>query len=152
MNQNCLCPNATANIKGGKSTPDISGQVSFYQKRNHVLIKANISGLPCAHSGFFGFHIHEGKSCSGEGFEGTANHYNPTNAPHPYHDGDLPPLMLCNGGACMVVATDRFSIKDIIGRTVVIHSMPDDFNTQPSGNAGAKIACGVITIRTSPSA
>jgi Cu-Zn family superoxide dismutase len=44
----------------------------------------------------------------------------------------------------MTVATNRFRVKDIIGRTVIIHNMPDDFTTQPSGNAGMKIACGVI--------
>lgn len=144
MNQNCICPQASAKIKGGGAAPCISGQVDFYQKRNHVLVEASISGLPSTASGFFGFHIHGGKSCSGADFEGTANHYNPTNTSHPSHAGDLPPLMLCNGGAYFVVATDRFSVKDIIGRTVVIHSMPDDFNSQPSGNAGTKIACGVI--------
>lgn len=52
--------------------------------------------------------------------------------------------MLYNGGAYMNVATDRISVKDIIGRAVVIHSMPDDFTSQPSGNAGNKIACGAI--------
>ena len=45
----------------------------------------------------------------------------------------------------MTVFTDRFTVDDAIGKTVVIHSEPDDFRTQPSGNAGTKIACGVIT-------
>lgn len=47
----------------------------------------------------------------------------------------------------MYVLTDRFRVRDIIGRTVVIHSGPDDFHTQPAGNAGEKIACGVIRMR-----
>lgn len=77
-------------------------------------------------------------------FSDTGNHYNPTEAPHPSHSGDLPPLMLCNGGVCQSVTTNRFKVQDIIGRTVIIHNMPDDFSSQPSGNAGIKIACGVI--------
>lgn len=63
---------------------------------------------------------------------------------HPDHAGDLPPLMRSNGNAFSAVVTDRFTPSDIVGRTVVIHSNPDDFSTQPSGNAGKKIACGVI--------
>lgn len=144
MNNSILCPNATANIKGGKEALKLSGKVKFYQKRNCVLIEANITGLPPTETGFFGFHIHGGEACSGTSFSATGSHYNPANAPHPSHAGDLPPLMLCNGGACMSVTTDRFCLEDIIGKTVVIHSMPDDFHSQPAGNAGAKIACGVI--------
>ena len=63
---------------------------------------------------------------------------------HPKHAGDLPPLMGCQGNAYLAVKTDRFIVHDIIGKTVVIHSDPDDFHTQPAGNAGKKIACGVI--------
>ncbi len=137
-------PYAIANIKGGEQAPHLLGQVRFYQREKYVLISANIKGLPPSDSGFFGFHIHEGKGCTGADFSDTGSHYNPTDAPHPAHAGDLPPLMLCNGGACQTVATDHFCVADVIGRTVVIHSMPDDFNSQPSGNAGTKIACGVI--------
>ena len=53
-------------------------------------------------------------------------------------------LLLCGGGAYLAVLTDRFSVADVLGRTVVIHSGADDFHTQPAGNAGTKIACGVI--------
>ena len=144
MNKTNAFPTAIANIQGGKDYPELSGQVKFYQKRNAVLIVADIRGLPKTPTGFFGFHIHEGHSCGGKDFAETKGHYNPTGAPHPAHAGDLPPLMLCNGGAYFSVATDRFNVRDIIGRTVVIHAMPDDFNSQPSGNAGMKIGCGVI--------
>lgn len=144
MTQALCRPDAIAYIKGGKQATALCGKVEFYQKKSCVLISINIKGLPSASGGFFGFHIHEGQSCSGSNFSDTGNHYNPTEAPHPSHSGDLPPLILCNGGACQTVATDRFKVRDIIGRTVVIHSMPDDFNSQPSGNAGTKIACGVI--------
>ena len=139
------CPDAMAEIRGGMEAPQLTGCVQFYQEKGCVLIVARISGLPReSETGFFGFHIHEGENCSGIDFSGTGSHYNPTNQPHPKHAGDLPPLMECCADAYLSVKTDRFSVKDIIGRTVVIHSDPDDFHSQPAGNAGKKIACGVI--------
>ena len=109
------------------------------------MVVVNISGLPLGNeSGFFALHIHQGGDCGGEDFAHTKGHYNPAQAPHPQHAGDLPPLLLCQGGAFLAVRTGRFSVGDIIGRTVVIHSGPDDFNSQPAGNAVTKIACGVI--------
>ena len=139
-----FCPIATARIYGGKTVPNLHGRVNFYELQHSVLVEINVQGLPESKTGFFGFHIHEGKSCSGTDFSDTGSHYNPEGKPHPSHAGDFPPLLLCNGCAYQSFATDRIKIKDIIGRTVVIHSNPDDFTTQPTGNAGIKIACGVI--------
>ena len=119
--------------------------LNTFETETAVQITAEITGLP--QTGFFGFHIHEGKSCGGTKFSETGSHYNPQNTAHPEHAGDLPPLLWCRGNAYLSVRTDRFSVIDIIGRTVVIHSDPDDFHTQPAGNAGKKIACGVIRKR-----
>ena len=138
-------PDAVAYVRGGADAPNINGQVRFYQEPRSVRVEADIAGLPKdSETGFFGFHIHEGNSCAGTGFPQTGNHYNPDATTHPRHAGDLPPLMMQQGRAQMTVRTDRFRVQDIIGRTVVIHSNPDDFTTQPTGNAGTKIACGVI--------
>ncbi len=137
-------PQAIALIYGEKATRSILGSVKFYQKRNCVLVVADINGLPHTSTGFFGFHIHEGTDCGGNDFLNSKSHYNPKNTPHPEHAGDLPPLMLCGNRAHLSVLSDRFSLSDIIGRTVIIHDMADDFTTQPSGNAGQKIACGII--------
>ena len=138
-------PDAVAWIVGGEETPQLSGCVRFYQENGYVLIVADVSGLPKAsETGFFGFHIHQGRDCSGVGFPGTEGHYNPTEQIHPKHAGDLPPLLECKGNAYLSVKTDRFCVDEIIGRTAVIHSNPDDFHSQPAGNAGKKIACGVI--------
>ena len=138
-------PDAVARVVGGEEAPQLSGWVQFYQENGCVLIEAKISGLPKAsETGFFGFHIHQGRDCSGAGFSRTEGHYNPLGQGHPEHAGDLPPLLWCRGAAYLSVKTDRFSVSEIIGRTVVIHSDPDDFHTQPAGNAGKKIACGVI--------
>lgn len=136
---------AVACIKGGAETPHLSGEVRFYQKRGSVLVTADIYGLPKdSATGFFALHIHEGGDCSGEGFSETGGHYNPWGKSHPSHAGDLPPLLLCGDGAHFTVQTDRFCVREVMGRTVVIHSGPDDFYSQPAGNAGKKIACGMI--------
>lgn len=145
---------AAAVIKGGAGYPDIKGTVSFTKRSKGVLVTANICGLPTG-SGkcggrVFGFHIHEGTSCTGNAddpFADTKGHYNPSKCDHPNHAGDMPPLFGCNGYAYLSFVTDRFSIDEIIGKTVVIHDMPDDFKTQPSGGSGGKIACGNVENR-----
>lgn len=136
-------PAAAACIKGRRDS-GISGTVLFYPRGKGTVIDAGIDGLPGNESGFYGFHIHEGGNCRGEGFANTGGHYNPGNCGHPMHAGDLPPLLECCGKARLVVWTERFCPAEVIGRTVVVHSQPDDFHSQPSGNAGEKIACGVI--------
>lgn len=144
-------PSAQAKIAGSVSYPDITGTVRFYQATGGVLVVAEISGLPvgagvCAPS-VFGFHIHEGSACTGNAEDPFADakvHYNPHQCPHPQHAGDLPPLFSNRGYAFMAVLTDRFSVSEIIGRTLIVHGSPDDFTTQPSGNSGKKIACGRI--------
>ena len=145
MRNDTARPDATAHISGGLEAPGLSGTVQFYQKHGGVLVVARISGLPQNDGpGFFALHIHMGGQCTGVGFSDTGSHYNPTDMPHPSHAGDLPPLLRTKGGAYLAVETDRFSVRDILGKTVVIHSGPDDFHAQPAGSAGSKIACGVI--------
>lgn len=144
MKENFSCPNAIAMIRGSEAYPNLRGQVRFSQRKCCVLVEVNVQGLPNTEPGFFGFHIHGGNSCTGDGFANTGSHYNPENTPHPSHAGDLPPLLYCRGGAYLHVLTERFRVEDILGRTVVIHNRADDFTTQPAGNAGEKIACGVI--------
>ena len=136
-------PAARAVIIGSEKYPKLRGEVLFCQQRDGVLVTARISGLPRSEAGFFGFHIHEGCSC-GDDFMKAGGHYDPEGRPHPSHAGDLPPLLSCSGSAFMTVRSDRFRVGEIIGRTVIIHADADDFHTQPSGNSGEKIACGVI--------
>ena len=140
-------PNAIACIRGGEEAPCLLGTAKLYQRRDHVLVEVCVSGLPqSSESGFFALHIHEGNNCTGEAFSATGGHYNPADRMHPMHAGDLPPLLSCGGKAYLAVRTNRFCVRDVIGRTVVIHSHPDDFQSQPAGNAGIKIACGVILL------
>lgn len=126
---------------------NIRGTVKFYPVECATLIVARIFGLPENGSGFFGLHIHEGESCGGENYAETSGHYDPDSKLHPNHAGDLPPLLSRGGRALLAVETDRINVWEIMGKTVVIHELPDDFCTQPAGNAGKKIACGVICQR-----
>jgi Cu-Zn family superoxide dismutase len=120
--------------------------VRFYQENGCVLIEAKISGLPRkSKTGFFGFHIHEGDTCTGTDFSGTGSHYNLSDQAHPKHAGDLPPLLSNDGYVWTVVYDSFLTLPMILNRSLVMHQKPDDFTTQPSGNAGEKIACGVIT-------
>ena len=144
-------PQAFSIINGSAAYPEIRGSVLFYQTEYGVLTVADISGLPspkevCTDP-VFAFHIHSGSVCAGNAqdmFADVMAHYNPNNCQHPYHAGDMPLLFGNNGYAFQVFLTDRFSVDEIINRTVIIHSRPDDFTTQPSGNSGEKIACGEI--------
>lgn len=143
-------PQARAQIKGNEKHYEINGEVLFRTTHRGVLVTAQIEGLPrgggCENP-IFGFHIHEGDMCSGNSedpFKNVGGHYNPLNCPHPYHAGDMPPLFTAGGFAYLSFLTSRFTVDEIIGRTVIIHGSPDDFTTQPSGNAGMKIACGKI--------
>lgn len=141
-------PQAAAWITGNSSHPSLSGLVKFYQTNyGGVLVEAEIFGLPNiateGSSDFYAMHIHEFGNCSNN-FDQTGMHYNPTMQEHPNHAGDMPPLMGNQGYAFSVFYDKRFTIQDIIGKSVIIHSGHDDFTTQPSGNSGEKIGCGEI--------
>lgn len=142
-------PDAVAHIKGSDAYPCITGTVKLYETCSGVLVYTEVKGLPASGLGrIFGYHIHEGEACCGDNqdpFSAALTHYNPTEQIHPYHSGDLPPLFGNHGFALSMVLTDRFSVREVIGKVIIIHDSPDDFTSQPSGNSGTKIACGVIT-------
>lgn len=137
-------PDAVACIRGGSDAPALRGTVRFYAVPGGTLVTADIRGLPENDTGFFAFHIHQGDNCGGLDFSEAGGHFDPVGQAHPLHAGDLPPLLSAGGCAFLAVKTARFLPREIIGRTVVIHAGADDFHTQPSGNAGKRIACGVI--------
>lgn len=149
-------PHAVAALRGDPAYPQLHGTVRFYQTDRGVLVATEVFGLPistarCADP-IFAFHIHAGDRCSGNAddpFADALTHYDPDDCPHPYHAGDLPSLFGNSGYAFSVVLTERFRVDEIIGRVIILHASPDDFTTQPSGNAGEKIACGRIRARTS---
>ena len=137
-------PDAIAYLRGGKDYPEIRGVVRFYQRADGGLGEVRVRGLPRTEMGFFAFHIHAGGSCAGAGFPESDGHFDPAYALHPNHAGDLPPLLGDFGRAYLQVLTGRFHVGEVLRKTVIVHAQPDDFHTQPSGNAGTKIACGVI--------
>lgn len=145
-----------AYIKGGPLAPNIYGTVTFKNVRGGTEVNAEIFGLPPyrpgndsqAPIGPFGFHLHENGSCEigdyNEPFMGAGSHWNPTNQPHGNHAGDFPVLFSNNGYSQMRFFTNRFKVEDVIGKAVIIHQNPDDYRSQPAGNAGKRLACGVI--------
>ena len=140
-------PQALANIKGDRNNSSIHGIVQFFQTNNGTLVLTEIENLPQNQTGnFFAVHIHSGDSCGEDESGNFANtpHYNPQNYTHPNHAGDLPVILSNDGTAFSAVLTNRFKVKDIIGKTIIIHDQADDFRTDPSGNSGTKIACGEI--------
>lgn len=141
-------PQALAWVQGGSSAPGISGLVKFFDTPyGGILVEAEVFGLPNRNipgsSEFYAMHIHESGDCS-DNFTKVGGHYNPQNTPHPQHAGDLLPLLSNQGYAWSAFYDKRFRVKDIIGRSVIIHSQRDDFTSQPSGDPGAMIACGRI--------
>lgn len=141
-------PGAIAWINGSEKYPDLNGAVKFYHTTyGGVLVEAEIFGLPNigfpGSSNFYAMHIHDSGDCS-DHFSHTGLHYNPRNTLHPDHAGDMPPLLGNQGYAFSVFYDKRYTIQEVIGRSVIIHEKPDDFTSQPSGNAGDKIGCGRI--------
>lgn len=144
-------PAAHAVITGDAKHPELVGHADFFSYKNGTVMMVELNGLPfdpapCA-SNIYAMHIHAVGDCSADmnmTFSGAGGHYNPTDCPHPSHAGDLPPLFGNRGYAWQAFYTERFSVKDIIGRSVIIHEKRDDFTSQPSGDAGGRIGCGVI--------
>lgn len=147
-------PHAVAVMRGSNSYPALTGVVRFYQTMYGVLVEVSVAGLPhseppCAGT-FYGFHLHDGEACgsgaagNGDPFSAALGHFNPEGCDHPHHAGDMPPLLGCKGRAYQLFLTDRLELDEVIGRTVIIHAMPDDMKTQPAGGAGERIACGLI--------
>lgn len=141
-------PAAMAWVRGGSRFPAISGLVKFFRTPfPGILVEAEFFNLPDmsvpGSSDFYAMHIHEHGDCS-DSFANAGGHYDASGSLHPNHAGDMPPLLANQGYAWMSFYDKRFTIEDISGRAVIVHQNPDDFRTQPSGNSGPMIACGVI--------
>lgn len=129
------------------------GVVSFSEVDGGVRIIADVAGLS---PGLHGFHIHEHGDCGGTDMGNAGGHWNPTNTPHggpdsppgQRHVGDLGNLDANKDGIAHYNRVDTLiSLKgkdSIIGLSVIVHADPDDLKSQPSGNSGKRIACGVI--------
>ena len=145
-------PAAVAQMKptAGNS---VAGTVRFEQSAGKVIVTASITGLKPDSE--HGFHVHEKGDCSAPDATSAGGHFNPGGKPHGHHGkverhaGDLPNLRADAAGAARVMwESDLLSVgsgaADVIGRSVVIHRDPDDYASQPAGNSGPRLACGVI--------
>jgi len=133
--------------KGSTTT----GTVTFAQRMSRVVVTAEVRGLA---PGEHGFHMHEKGDCtSGDGMS-TGGHWNPDSTPHgpqggAHHAGDMPSLVAdANGNAKASFSLEGVTVaagpKSVVGRGLIVHKDPDDYATQPTGNAGARVACAVI--------
>ncbi len=146
-------PEATATL-AARSGSMVAGTVSFTEVSDGLKIRATITGLkPGAH----GFHIHEAGDCSAPDASSAKGHFNPTTKAHghyaeaAHHGGDIPNLMAnAQGEATFGFTATGLALSgpnSVIGRSVVVHADPDDYKSQPAGNSGPRIACGVIVAR-----
>lgn len=132
---------------------NVSGTVYFKPVRNAVLVTGEVRGLkPNAEHGF---HVHEHGDCSSGDGMSAGGHFNPTGQPHGsphggmHHAGDLPSLRADASGVARFqfeapAITVGGGVTNVVGKGVIVHRDPDDFKSQPAGNAGPRLACGVI--------
>mgnify|MGYP001545787389 FL=1 len=139
-----------------KSNSNVEGEFSFTEENGQITMVASFSGLsPGEHA----IHIHEKADCSSEVGKSTGGHWNPTMEPHGkwgvaegFHKGDIGNFEADeNGNGSITFTTDQWCLgceddtKNVIGKAVIVHQGVDDFTSQPSGAAGARISCtGII--------
>jgi len=143
---------ATAKLEPTKDS-QTAGTVTFVQRGGTVRVVADISGLkPNAEHGF---HVHEKGDCSSGDGMSAGGHFNPEGVPHGSaqpsdgHAGDMPNLRAdANGNAKVAFEVSKMTVAEgkssIVGKGLIVHKDPDDYKTQPTGNAGARLACAVI--------
>jgi len=139
-----------------KSDSKVKGEVSFTDENGTIIMTGTFSGLS---EGEHAIHLHETADCSSDDGKSTGGHWNPTNEPHGkwgdatgYHKGDIGNFTAdAEGNATVAFSTDQWCIgceddnKNILAKAVIVHQGVDDFTSQPSGDAGARISCtGVI--------
>lgn len=146
-------PKAEANLES-KSGSSVTGKVTFTAHGGKVEMKVVVNGLsPGTHA----IHLHDKGDCSAADATSAGGHWNPTSENHgqwgraPFHHGDIGNLVAdAHGKAELTFSTDLWTLgdgkpTDVVGHAVVVHANQDDFTTQPTGNAGGRVACGVIT-------
>jgi Cu-Zn family superoxide dismutase len=145
-------PSATASLQPTKGN-NASGTATFTQMGDQVRVVADVSELNPGQE--HAFHIHEVGDCSSGDGMSTKGHFNPLAKPHAHystperHAGDMPALKAdANGRAHLDTTLDVMSVnpgpESIVGRGLIVHAGSDDYKTQPTGNAGARVACGII--------
>lgn len=146
---------ATLQAKKGLS---VAGTVKFVELGGKTRVAVKLSGVA---AGTHGFHLHEKGDCGDAEFANAGGHFNPAGAPHaapnqtPRHSGDLGNVVVgADGRASVEIESELLSVKpgpnSVVGRAVILHEKADDLTTQPTGNAGGRIACGVVAGSAAP--
>lgn len=137
------------------SGSDVRGQVNFVEKNGALQIAASVRGLD---PGRHGLHLHENGDCSAPDASSAGGHFAPDGDPHgapqdppgQHHVGDLGNLQANDAGKGRQITTDgELTLQGengVVGRAVIVHAGADDMTSQPSGDAGKRIACGVVTM------
>jgi superoxide dismutase, Cu-Zn family len=152
---------ARAVLTPAVATAGFSGKVTFTQEGDQLHVVADLAGV--APPGKHGFHIHETGQCDhDQHFTTAGGHFNPTGAPHgcpeaaAHHAGDLGNVIIqADGTGRLDITTSMLSLagsSSVIGKAVILHAAPDDCTSQPAGNAGARLACGVVASGSAPAA
>ena len=140
---------------GSLGDSGVTGMAVFTQDGDQITLTAEIQG---ASPGLHGFHIHAYGDCSAPDGTSAGGHWNPTDVGHgkwgsdEYHLGDIGNIAVGEDGTGrMTLTTDLWEIGtgsdiDVVGKGIIVHADADDFTSQPSGNAGARIGCGVIVL------
>lgn len=149
--QNPHALTATARI-AGLGGAKVSGEVKFTQSAGPVRVTGKLVGLP---PGPHGFHVHVNGNCDSADGMSAGGHFNPKGAPHgdvaaaKHHLGDMGNIVADTNGQANIdieltgVVLTLIGTNSLLNRSVIVHAAPDDFS-QPAGNAGARIGCGVI--------
>jgi len=153
---------ATAEIKPTQGN-EVKGNVTFKVVDGVLRVSGQLSGLKPNTE--HGFHIHEKGDCSAPDGSSAGGHFNPGQSQHgnvsadPHHGGDMPNIKSDAQGNATVDGPVSSNVNigkgddfDISGHAVIVHADPDDYKTQPTGNAGGRLACGVITTDSAPAA
>lgn len=140
-----------AAVVNALSASGVTGVVAFAKADGGVKVSVKLAGLK---PGTHGFHIHEFGDCSAADGTSAGGHFNPTGDPHAgpkddkRHEGDMGNIEADKDGAATLEYVDAKLSFDgpgsILGRGIIVHAAPDDFKTQPTGNAGGRLGCGVI--------
>lgn len=151
--QEAPAPVAKATLKA-REGGTVAGDVTFTEQGGEVAIVAHITGAP---PGTHGFHVHEVGDCSSADFKSAGGHFNPTDMPHgaptdtERHAGDLGNVeVLEDGTAHHEMTSSMLTVAEgpasVVGRGVILHEQADDLVSQPTGAAGARLACGVVEL------
>lgn len=148
-------PAAVAHVAGASGSL-VSGTLALVPLHGGLRVTGDIGGLA---PGSHGFHIHQTGDCTAADAASAGGHFNPTGSGHgragtaTHHAGDIDNIVADASGVAHVdvqlrgVSLGGGAATDVVGRALVVHAAPDDYRSQPAGNSGARIGCGVIVVR-----